>query len=172
MSQLLTPFRVEIGVWVAVFIGLLFGIGVETNWGQQFEYALPSDATQSAFTTPDLTTPYRLPAQDTLMETSIRPVFVPTRRPAPTPPPTQPPKPHMKRDQFVLTGTTMTAEGKFAHLIEKASNKSHVVTEGKEVNGILVKTVLPEQAVLSQYDDIETLILRAPVTTPGGQPKR
>lgn len=171
MTRILTPLRVEAYGWLILYCGLLTGIGMETDWGQRWTWPVTPLAEQTAeFPKPELTSPYTIPSPDTLMETSLRPLFVGTRRPAPTLP-TSAPKPTMKRDQFILTGTTIVPEGKFAHLIEKASNKSHVVAEGKEVNGILVKTVLPEQAVLSQYDDIETLILRAPVTTPGGQPK-
>ena len=67
----------------------------------------------------------------------------------------------MKKDQFILRGTTVVAEGKFAFLLEKAGNRSHVVAEGKEINGIMVKEVTTERVVLGQYDETEVLVLKS-----------
>ena len=73
----------------------------------------------------------------------------------------------MQKGQFILTGTVVVAEGKFAFLIEKAGNKSRVVAEGKQINGIMVKEVTKERVVLTQGDDMEVLDLKFNPPPPG-----
>jgi len=164
VSRILTPYRVELAVWLVACGALIAGIGIETEWGSQWAWPLSeSETAPAAFARPTLTEPFYLPPPDKFIEISLRPLFVVTRSPSPIPPPAPPPappKPTMKKDQFVLAGTTIVSEGKFVHLIEKASGKSSVVAEGKEINGILIKEVTPGYAVLSQYDDTERLALR------------
>lgn len=163
MSRILAPYRVEIAVWLVLCGGLLAGIGVETDWGRQWSWPIAENKSASAaFVKPALTEPFRLPPSDEFIEIALRPLFVVTRSPAPIPPPpsAEPPKPKMQKDQFILTGTTIVSEGKFAHLIEKAGNKSRVVAEGKEINGILIKEITADHVILVQYDDTERLALR------------
>lgn len=173
MSPLLTPLRAEAGAWAILFAGLITGIGVESDWGRQTEWAiaLPGIA-PAAFVKPALTEPYQLPAPDALLETTLRPLFVANRRPAPIPPPPEPPKPQMRKGQFSLTGTTIVAEGKFAHLLERATNKAIVLAEGKEINGLKVQQVTPDFVILTQFEDSETLVLstaKAPLLLPGAR---
>lgn len=161
MSAALTPIRVETGFWLILWLGLTAGIGLETDWGRQ----MTSPVTQIAETPPEfpkpvLAEPFRLPPPDQFLDVTVRPIFVATRRSAPIAPPPEPPKPGMKKDQFILMGTTIVAGGKFAFLLERAGNKSRVVAEGKEINGIIVKEVATERVVLSQYDDTEVLVLK------------
>jgi hypothetical protein len=161
MSPLLTPLRIEAGFWLALCGGLAAGIGVETDWGQRWQWPMAAAALAPPdFAKPALAEPFHLPPPDSFLETTLRPIFVVTRRPAPIPPPPEPPKPSMKKDQFVLTGTTIVPEGKFAFLVEKAGNKVRVVSEGKEVNGILVKEISATRVVLTQHDDEEVLMLK------------
>lgn len=165
MSGGLTPWRVETAFWTLLCVGLAAGIGLETDWGNRWRYPLAdadadARAAPAAFSKPALTEPYRLPAADDFLEVAMRPVFVPTRRPAPAAPPPEPPKPSMAKDQFTLSGITVTPEGKFAFLVEKAGNKPRVVSEGKEINGIRVKEITADRVVLSQYDDTEVLFLK------------
>ena len=173
MSQLLSPLRVETGFWLLLCGGLAAGIGYETDWGQRWQWPLAATALAPAeFIKPVLVEPFHLPPPDTFLETTLRPIFVVTRRPAPIPPPPEPPRPSMQKDQFKLTGVTLVPEGKFAYLFDKASNKTRVVGEGKEINGITVKEIRPDRVVLGQYDDTEVLQLRtakgpmAPVEVP------
>jgi phosphomevalonate kinase len=65
----------------------------------------------------------------------------------------------MRKGQFFLAGTTIVAEGKFAHLVEKATRKSYVIAEGKDVNGIKVQQVTSDFVILTQHDDSETVVL-------------
>lgn len=176
--SLLTPLRVETSLWIVLLGGLTAGIGIETDWGRQWMWplAVPPVITPE-FTQPAMTEPFRLPPPDTFLETSLRPIFVVTRRPAPIPPPPEPPKPSMKRGQFLLTGTTIVPEGRFAYLLEKAGNKTRVVAQGKIINGITVKEVHPDRVILQQYDDTEMLGLitakalpPAPVAKPSAAP--
>jgi hypothetical protein len=174
VKPLLTPSRAEAGVWIILYAGLIAGIGIESDWGRQTEWAIALPGIEpAAFVKTTLTEPYQLPAPDALLETTLRPLFVANRRPAPIPPPPEPPKPpkpQMRKGQFSLTGTTIVAEGKFAHLVEKATNKAIVLAEGKEINGIKVQQVTPDFVVLTQFDDSETLVLstaKAPLLQPG-----
>ena len=168
----LTPFRVEVAFWALLCAGLAAGIGLETDWGHQWQWPVAETAQQPAtLTNSALTEPYRLPSADVFIDVAMRPIFVFTRQPPPPLPPPEPPKPAMKKDQFVLTGVTIVPEGKFAFLIEKAGGKTRVATEGKEINGIMVKEIRPDRVVLTQYDDTEVLSLRvskASATTTGG----
>jgi hypothetical protein len=173
MSIRLTPFRIETGLWLMAIIALGIGIKTEIDWGQGWK--LPDPQTQTAtdeLKITELALPYELSALDTFMETTLRPMFVATRRPAPIPPPPEPPKPQMRKGQFSLTGTTIVAEGKFAHLVEKVTNKAFVLAEGKEVNGLKVRQVTPDFVILTQFEDSETVVLstaKAPLLSPGTQ---
>ena len=163
MNAALTPFRVEAALWLILWLGLAAGIGLETDWGRHMQ----SPVTEIAETPPEfpklvLAEPFRLAPPDQFLDVTLRPLFIVTRRPAPIALTTDSPKPGMKKDQFILMGTTVVAEGKFAFLREKAGNKSRVVAEGKEINGIMVREVTTERVVLSQYDDTEVLVLRTP----------
>jgi hypothetical protein len=161
MSQMLTPQRFEIGFWLLLLGGLTAGIGDETDWGQRWQWPVAETTTAPAvFNKPVLAEPFHLPTPDTFLETTLRPIFVVTRRPAPIPPPPEPPRPSMKKDQFKLTGVTVVPEGKFAYLFDKAGNRTRVVGEGKEIDGIVVKEIRPDRVVLTQYDDTEVLQLR------------
>jgi hypothetical protein len=160
-TEPLTPRRIETLIWVALFIALTTGIGFESDWGRRWILPLEqTDPRPASFTKPSLTEPFSLPVADTFMEIALRPIFVVTRRPSPTAT-VEAQKPRMKKDQFTLTGTTLVPEGKFAHLIEKSGNKSHVVLEGKEINGILLKEVRADRVVLVQHDETEVVMLFA-----------
>jgi len=52
-------------------------------------------------------------------------------------------------------------------LIEKAGNRSRVVAEGRQINGITVKEITKERVVLSQNNDTEELVLKVN-TAPAG----
>ena len=167
----LTPRRVEAGFWLLLCGGLGLGIALETNWGRQWHQPLADTAPAAEeFKVPQLAPPFHLSPADSFLESSMRPIFLSTRRPAPAAPPPDAPKPSMKKDQFVLTGTTILPEGKFAFLLEKAGNKMRVVQEGKEINGIVVKRIEPTKVVLTQNDDQETLDLKTAKAPAGAAP--
>lgn len=166
MSRIMSPRRIEAMMWILLFSGLATGIGFETDWGRRLVWPIELPDSQSTpFAKPTLAESFSMPAADTFLEISMRPLFVFTRRPAPAIP-VDATTPIMKKDQFVLTGTTLVTEGKFAHLLEKAVSKSHVVAEGKEINGILVKEVRLGSVVLAQGDETEVIVLRTAKAPP------
>ena len=174
----LSPARAEALFWLSVFGGLTVSIGLETDWGKRLQSSIPVHQREpSPFPRPELTEPFKLPSPDEYLDTSMRPLFVATRRPAPSSPALEAPKPAMKHDQFSLTGITILPEGKFAFLTEKAGNKSRIVQEGKDINGILVKEITNDRVVLSQYEETEVLLLKtakgpaATINPAGGKEK-
>jgi hypothetical protein len=155
-----TPTQVEAVGWLLVCGSLAATIAIEVDWGRDWQLHLDPMAVAAAeFSGPVLSSAFSLPSADTLPETSMRPVFVITRRPAPIPPPVEPPKPTMNRGQFILTGVSITPEGRFAFLVEKSANKARVVELGKSINGIAVSEILPDRIVMTQFDDSEVLLL-------------
>lgn len=167
MTRVFKPDRVEAGLWLTILCGLITGIGIETDWGRRLSWPLPEFKSQStSLDKPELTELFLLPPSEKFIDISLRPVFVVTRAPAPIPPPPEAPKPKMQKDQFILTGVTIVADAKFAHLTEKLSKKSYVVAEGKEINGLFMKEIAPDQVTLAQYGDMERLILRTAKALP------
>lgn len=161
MNGILSPSRVEAVLWIVLVVGLATGIGIETDWGKSWHWPIAEvTPAQDNFPEPVLPPKFTLSPPDIYLETTLRPIFVATRRPAPAAPPPEPPRPTMKRDQFTLTGITVLPDGKFAFLTEKTGNKSRVVAEGKEINGITVKEIRNDRVVLGQYDETEVLMLK------------
>jgi hypothetical protein len=91
-------------------------------------------------------------------ETGNRPLFISTRRPAPaqvTPATAS----AMSKGQFILTGVTIAGAMKIALLREKSSGRVVRVEQGKDVNGITVAQIDPEQVTLTQGGDQEVVQL-------------
>jgi general secretion pathway protein N len=104
-------------------------------------------------------------------ETAARPLWVPTRRPAPPPAAQQA---SIARGQYILQGVTIAGATRIALLREKASGRIHRVEQGKDVGGMQVAEVEPEQVTLAQGAEREVLELRvqkpAAPGTPGAPP--
>jgi len=90
-------------------------------------------------------------------ETGARPLFSPTRRPAPAL--AQANAGSMAKGQFILTGVISAGGMKIALLREKASGRVVRVEQGKDVNGITVAQIEPEQVTLAQGGDQEVVPL-------------
>jgi hypothetical protein len=106
--------------------------------------------------------PFSLPPEaQAAPETTARPLFVPTRRPAP--PLAAVAKSTMKRGQFVLTGVTVTPEAAFAFLKEVPGGKTQSVRKGTQVGGLTVDIVEPRRVVLRQGEETEELALNVQV---------
>jgi len=97
-------------------------------------------------------------------ETGNRPLFTPTRRPAPSAVAAAQPS-AMAKGQYTLTGVTIVGPLKIALLREKSSGRVIRVEEGKDLNGITVAQVDPEQVKLTQGGDQEVVQL---LVTKGG----
>ena len=106
-------------------------------------------------------------AESAYPETASRPLWIPTRRPAP--PAVQAAQQTIVRDQFVLQGVVMAGPTRIAFLKEKASGRVHRVELGREVNGLNLAEVEPEQVTLTQGAEREVLALRVqrPPPAPG-----
>jgi hypothetical protein len=89
-------------------------------------------------------------------ETTSRPLFTPTRRPAPAQA-VAASGGAMVKGQFILTGVTIVGENRIALLREKSSGRVVRVEQGKEVNGITVAQIEPERITLSQGGDQEVV---------------
>jgi general secretion pathway protein N len=98
-------------------------------------------------------------------ETTARPLFLPTRRPAPEAPVD---KKTLVPGQFVLQGVTVAGNTRIALLREKANGRIHRVERGREVNGIQVIEIQPEVVTLGQGGEREVLSLQ--VQKPTGTP--
>ncbi|MGZ5032102.1 MAG: hypothetical protein ACXWAC_02800 [Usitatibacter sp.] len=89
-------------------------------------------------------------------EMGARPLFTPTRRPAPE----AIAQNALVRGQFILLGITVAGDTRIAMLREKASGRLYRAERGKEVNGIKVTQIEPENVTLGQGDDKEVLTLQ------------
>ncbi len=174
MSAALTPNRAEAGFWLILWLGLGAGIGLETDWGREMQSPLAEiGETPPGFPKPALAERFRLPDPDHFLEITVRPLFVATRRPPPNAPAAESVKPSMKKDQFILMGTTVVPEGRFAFLLEKAGNKNRVIALGKEINGITLREVAADRVLLVQDEEWELLELKTqkpPAAVPGATP--
>ena len=148
--------------WMMANAGLVAVIGDETGWGKRLRLDLPvivslvPDAPALA-----LLGEYAQPALEKFPQTLQRPLFVPTRRPPPPPPPPEPPpKPTMRKGQFQLMGVMVLPETSYVILKDIASGKARRVELGQSINGILVQSVESERVILSQYDEIEAVVMK------------
>jgi len=105
-------------------------------------------------------------AEQAYPETTARPLFIPTRRPAPDAPAGA--KNSFQKGQFVLQGVIAVGNDKVAMLKEKSTGKIHRVQLGNDVNGIKVAQIDPEQVTLTMGADREVLPMLVQ-KAPGGK---
>jgi len=98
-------------------------------------------------------------------QTTARPLFTPTRRPAPPVEVAQ--QPAFVKGQFVLLGTTIAGNTRIALLKEKSNGRIHRVAKGEDVNGIKVAEVDPESVKMTQAGDSEVVALVVQKAVPG-----
>ncbi|MEI6738334.1 MAG: hypothetical protein WCL29_07650, partial [Pseudomonadota bacterium] len=145
-----------LGVLLAATLG---AIGWETGWGHAFRGDAPTPSAMRVASLDSKILPaYALaPMEANYKETVERPLFISTRRPAPQGSSTS--QTAMKKGQFKLTGTTVSAGISVAYLFEAATNKTHYINMGNDINGIKVERVDATRVVLKQGDDSEELSL-------------
>jgi hypothetical protein len=90
-------------------------------------------------------------------EMTARPLFTPTRRPAP-PDPTAG-RASFARGQYVLQGVIAVGDQRTAMLKEKATGRIFRVDRGKDVNGIVVERIEPNEVTLAMGGEREDLAL-------------
>ena len=135
-------------------------IGWQTDWGRALSHTDTVVEARKGTLDTNVLPRYSLPPQDVgYKEIVERPLFVPTRRPAP--PSTSTAQVAMKKGQFKLAGTTVSAGVSVAYLIETSTNKTHRVNLGNEINGIKVERVDAVRVLLKQGEETEELSLRS-----------
>ena len=146
----------------AILVGLaavlLLAIGIETGFGTRLRHEPPAEPTKPA-APPDakLLPPLALVSpEQAYPETTARPLFVPTRRPAPV---ETVAKSSFERGQYVLQGVIVVGDQRTALLKEKTSGRIHRVDKGKDLNGITVEAVEPTKVTLAMGGERETLNL-------------
>lgn len=97
-------------------------------------------------------------------ETTTRPLFVPTRRPAPVLAAAAPPA--FQRGQFTLQGVIVAGGSRTAMLREKSSGRIHRAEAGGEINGVKVIQIDPQVVTLGVGDEREVvpLVVQRPGT--------
>lgn len=145
---------------------LVLVIGVETGFGTRLRPELPTGPTKVAAATEAklLPPPAAVVPDQAYPETTARPLFTPTRRPAPVEPNAG--KPAFTRGQFVLQGVIVVGEQRTALLREKSSGRVHRVDRGKDVNGITVERIDPAAVTLAMGGEREKLDLVVQRATP------
>ena len=93
-------------------------------------------------------------------ETTARPLFVPTRRPAPELAVAA--APAFQRGQFTLQGVIIAGGNRTAMLREKSSGRIHRVESGREINGVKVIQIDPHVVTLGVGEEREIVPLRGP----------
>lgn len=145
---------------IAGFAGL---IGWQIDWGRAWRDAAPDIEARKANLDTAMLPAYKLaPVESGYKQITERPLFVPTRRPAPAANTSA--QVAMKKGQFKLAGTTVSAGVSVAYLVETVNNKTHRVNLGSEINGIRVERVDATRVLLKQGDDSEELSLRTSVS--------
>jgi hypothetical protein len=157
-----------LGVLAAACILLAIVIGVEAGFGASLRDALRPAGAKSALPTDAKLLPPLIAtaAEQSYPETTARPLFTPTRRPAPAVVAAAP-QPTFQKGQFVLAGVITVGDKRIAMLREKSNGRTHRVEPGKEVNGIKVADIQREQVTLAQGGEQEVLTLSVLRPAPG-----
>lgn len=151
--------RIKLVAWLAAYAVLAGVIGTEVDWGRAFQ-ATPVLPKPELAPRPDvpIAPEFALPPlEQAYAETTVRPMLLPSRRPALSANQAQS---AMRKGQFVLLGSLITGGSSIALLRDVANGKTFRVEQGKEIRGITVATVLPERVILRQQDDSEELTLK------------
>lgn len=169
----LTPQRLEIAAWLATCAALVAGIGQQTDWGQRWH--LPPQeamAVDGEFKAPPLSTAFVVPPTDRFLEVSLRPLWLPDRAVPPPTTQTQVVQTPLK-DRYILTGTMITPEARYAHIIEKAGNRSRTVMEGTELaKDLLLVTVDANEVFVLQGEQQERLAIQTGGVAPAAPARR
>lgn len=149
-------------------VGLIIALAIEVGLSAREPSAAPpkrGTASEAKLLPP---VPAVAPEQ-AYAETTTRPLFVPTRRPAPELAAAA--APAFQRGQFTLQGVIIAGGNRTAMLREKTSGRIHRVEAGREINGIKVVQIDPHGVTLGVGDEREAvpLVVQRPAAgTSGG----
>jgi hypothetical protein len=159
------PLAFSLAVIAAVLAAV---IAVELGMGAGLREALaPSSGKRAVAAEAKLLPPVvAMAPEQAYPETTARPLFLPTRRPAPEAKAEE--RKTFVQGQFVLQGVTVAGDTRIALLREKSNGRIHRVERGREVNGIQVVEIQPEVVTLAMGGEKEVLSLQ--VQRPTGTP--
>jgi hypothetical protein len=148
-------------VWLLPFVVLAVVIGWEADWGRKWRHVPVTDAIVVPQPVVVAVLPEYKPAATMATQRDMvdRALFNTTRRPAPVVA-SEATKKRLQPGQFVLTGTLIIDGKATAFLRENAGGKSRRVTQGEQVNGMLVADVKPDRVKLTLGDESEDLMLK------------
>jgi hypothetical protein len=143
----------------AAAVVLAVVIGFESRFGASVgSIARPGAAARAVASEAKLLPPLASTAPEVAYpETTARPLFIPTRRPAPEA--VAAPQATFQKGQFVLQGVIAVGDNRIAMLREKSSGRIFRVERGREVNGIKVVDIQPEAVTLAMGGEEEKLSL-------------
>jgi hypothetical protein len=158
----------------AGIVGLLLVIGFETDWGNNTRPHTAPEKMAAARVADAGLLPAVTPSdiEQAYPESAARPLFLPARRPVPAAPPVQQQAVStMIKGQFLLQGTSVAKDfGDVVLLREVATNKTHVVRKGGQINGKTIEKVEPSHIVLKQESETEELDMRTQGSPKNTQP--
>jgi general secretion pathway protein N len=148
--------------------GLLVVLAIEVGVGARDVSGVPAKRGMAAEAKLLPPLPQVAPEQ-AYAETTTRPIFVPTRRPAP--PLAVATAPAFQRGQFTLQGVIVAGGSRTAMLREKTSGRIHRVETGREINGVKVVQIDPQAVTLGMGEEREVvpLVVQRP-GAPGAVP--
>jgi len=147
---------------------LLIVIVVEAQLGARLRAGAAPSGRKVAAAEPKLLPPLAaVSPEQAYSQTTARPLFTPTRRPAPPVDVAQ--APAFVKGQFVLVGVTIAGGTRIAMLREKANGRIHRVEKDREVNGIKVAEIRPDSVTMTQAGDSEVVALTVQKPAPGAQ---
>ena len=151
-------------VWLLPFVVLAVVIGWEADWGRKWRHVPVTDAVVVPQPVVVAVLPEYKPAATIATQRDMvdRAVFNTTRRPAPVVA-SEAAKKRLQPGQFVLTGTLIIDGKATAFLRENAGGKSRRVTQGEQVNGMLVADVKPDRVKLTLGEESEDLMLKVAI---------
>jgi len=139
---------------VAVLLAVVIAAEATLGGGH---FATPGEPKQAAPAEARLLPPLPVASPESYPETGSRPLFIATRRPAPEAPSAA--QNSFQKGQFILQGVIVVGDNRVAMLREKSSGKIHRVEQGRDVNGIKVAQITPEEVTLTLGADREVLPL-------------
>ena len=150
--------------WLLPLAAFLVVLGAETEWGSRLHHMPdPAAAIEPKPVSPALLPEYQIEGGLAAhAETVSRTLFNPTRKPSPVVVADAQQRKQMQKGQFVLTGTTIAGDRNIAFVREVAGNKSRIVKQGDQINGMMVAEVKPDRVKLTLGDEAEDLLLKAP----------
>jgi general secretion pathway protein N len=149
-------------------VALIVVLAIEVRLGARSQPDVPAKrgaAAEAALLPP-------LPAvapEQAYAETTTRPIFVPTRRPAPELAVAS--APTFQRGQFTLQGVIIAGNNRTAMLRQKAGGRMHRVEAGREIDGVKVVQIDPHAVTLGVGEEREVvpLVVQRP-GAPGAAP--